>query len=511
MKKALISVYDKTGIVEFARELENLGYGIISTGGTYKKLIDAGLKVEEVTEVTNFPECLDGRVKTLNPYIHCGILYRRDLEEDREFIKKMDISDIDIIVNNLYPFEEYVNDPSKTHDEIIEKIDIGGPSMIRAAAKNYKFVTVIMDPSDFDLVLKELKENKETSLKTREYLAGKVFNYTAYYDSLIADYFNRKQGIEFPEYYTKGYKKISSLRYGENPHQNAAFYKESKVEEGSLVSAKQLHGKELSFNNINDANGALETLKMFTEKPTIVAVKHTNPCGVASADTLAEAFRKARDCDDQSIFGGIIASNREIDAETAEEMRDIFLEVIMAPSYTDEAFKILTDKKKNRRILTIDNITNNEYGSKDMKKVLSGMILQDRDTEFFEDFECVTDRKPTEKEIEDLKFGWKVVKNCKSNATLLAKDSATVGIGLGSVNRFFTVERSVKMAGDKAKGAVLASDAFFPFTDSVELLAKQGVTAIIQPGGSVADEDVIKCCNEHNIAMIFTHMRHFRH
>ena len=250
---------------------------------------------------------------------------------------------------------------------------------------------------------------------------------------------------------------------------------------------------------------------MFTEKPTIVAVKHTNPCGVGSADTIAEAFRKARDCDDQSIFGGIIVSNREIDAETAEEMRNIFLEVIMAPSYSEEAFKILTDKKKNRRILTIENITNNEYTSKDMKKVLSGMILQDRDTELFEDFECVTDRKPTEKEIEDLKFGWKVVKNCKSNATLLAKDSATVGIGLGSVNRFFTVERSVKMAGDKAKGAVLASDAFFPFTDSVELLAKQGVTAIIQPGGSVADEDVIKCCNEHNIAMIFTHMRHFRH
>lgn len=510
MKRALISVFDKTGIVEFARELEELGYEIISTGGSFRKLKEAGVRVMEVEDVTKFPEILDGRVKTLNPLIHGGILYRRDLEEDRATIEEMEISPIDIVVNNLYPFEETVKKEGVTEAEAIENIDIGGPSMIRAAAKNFKFVTTIVDPKDYELVLEELRLNGETNLKTRKYLARKVFNYTAYYDSLISNYFNELEDIKFPDYLTIGFKGRTGLRYGENPHQEAAFYQEAKNTGGTLAGARQLHGKELSFNNINDSNGALDALKMF-EEPTIVAVKHANPCGIASGDSLLEAYIKAYECDPISIFGGIIAANREIDLDVAEKISEIFIEVVMAPSFTEEALELLT-KKKNIRLLEIDDIMKKDYRELDMKKVLGGFLVQDRDTVLFDsELETITDREPTEAEMADMKFAWACVKAVKSNGVLLVKDRATVGIGLGEVNRVWAVENAVERAGEKAVGAVLASDAFFPFKDSIEALAKAKVAAVIQPGGSIRDGEVIEEANKNKMAMVFTHMRHFKH
>ena len=344
MKRALISVYDKEGIVDFALSLRDLGWEIISTGGTSRTLKEAGIDVLEVEDITNFPEILDGRVKTLNPYIHGGLLYKRDNEEHVKTLEKLNINAIDMVVNNLYPFEETVQKPNITQEEIIENIDIGGPSMIRAAAKNYKFVATIVDPKDYDRIIKELKESQGLSLATKQYLAAKVFNYTAYYDALIANYFNELENIDFPERLTLTFKKEQSLRYGENPHQRAAFYKEIEKVSGTLSNGIKLHGKELSFNNINDSNGALKVLKEF-DRPTIVAVKHSNPCGIGSGDTIEEAYTKAYECDKVSIFGGIIASNREINKEVAEMINCIFIEVVLAPSFTDEALDILTQRK----------------------------------------------------------------------------------------------------------------------------------------------------------------------
>lgn len=510
MKRALISVYDKTGIVEFSRELINLGWEIISTGGTFKTLQAEAIKCIEVEDVTNFPEILDGRVKTLNPYIHGGLLYKREDASHVKTIGHMEIKPIDIVVNNLYPFEETINRQGVTDEEIIENIDIGGPSMIRAAAKNYRDVTVIVDPTDYEKVVAELKVGNETSMATRQYLARKVFNYTAYYDTLISNYFNQLENIDFPEQLTLAYKSRKQLRYGENPHQQASFYEEVVKAKGTISSADQIHGKELSFNNINDANGALETLKEF-EDPTVVGVKHANPCGVGSGKDLLEAYIKAYECDRASIFGGIIAANREIDVEVAKKINEIFIEIVMAPSYTDEAIKILT-QKKNIRILKIDNIINNDYKDKNIKKVLGGLLVQDRDTYLFDkDLEVATDRKPSEKELKDLIFAWKVAKHIKSNGVVVAKNEGTLGLGLGEVNRAWAVENAINRAGDKIKGSVMASDGFFPFKDSIEILGKAGIKAVIQPGGSIRDQEVIEEANKNGIAMVFTGMRHFKH
>ncbi|MBU5256112.1 bifunctional phosphoribosylaminoimidazolecarboxamide formyltransferase/IMP cyclohydrolase [Tissierella praeacuta] len=510
MKRALISVFHKEGIVEFASELKKLGWEIISTGGTYKILKESGIEVIEVNNVTNFPEILDGRVKTLNPYIHGGLLYRRDNENHIKTIEDMKIDPIDMVVNNLYPFEETIKKPNVTHEETIENIDIGGPSMIRAAAKNYKDVTVIIDPSDYEQVLNELKSEGKTTFRTRQYLARKVFNYTAYYDTLISNYFNEIEEVIFPEKLTLAYKSKEELRYGENPHQKAAFYKEVGKKEGTLAGAIQLHGKELSFNNINDANGCIEALKEFDE-PTVVAVKHANPCGIGSGKDILEAYKKAYECDKVSIFGGIIAANREIDEKVAEKINEIFIEIVMAPSFTEKALEILT-QKKNIRIMQIDSIIDRKYKELDIKKVLGGLLVQDKDRILLnEEIKIVTKNQPTEKQMEDLLFAWKAAKSVKSNGVVIAKDKATIGIGLGEVNRVWAVQNAIERAGEKVKGAVLASDGFFPFKDSIELLSSAGVAAIIQPGGSLKDSEVIEEADRNSLSMIITGIRHFKH
>ena len=444
MKRALISVFDKEGIVEFAEALTKLGWEIISTGGTSKVLSEAGIDILEVEEITNFPEILDGRVKTLNPYIHGGLLYKRDDEGHVKTIEEMGIGAIDMVVNNLYPFEKTVNTEGISQAEIIENIDIGGPSMIRAAAKNYRHVSVIVDPKDYDLVLDELTKAGRISEETNRYLAAKVFNYTAYYDALIAKYFNEMSETQFPDRLTLTYEKEQDLRYGENPHQAAAFYREIGDVTGTLAGAKQVHGKALSFNNINDANGALKVLKEFDE-PTIVAVKHSNPCGIGSGESLEEAYIKAYECDKISIFGGIIAANRVIDKAVAEHINSIFIEVVLAPGFSPEALEVLT-QKENIRLLEIADIEK-EIHEFDTKKVFGGLLVQERDKILLlDDMEIVTRRAPTHKELEDLIFAWKAAKNINSNGVVLAKDKATIGIGLGEVNRVWAVENALKGA-----------------------------------------------------------------
>ena len=510
MKRALISVYDKNGIVEFATKLKNLGWEIISTGGTSKILKQANINIIDIDEVTGFPEILDGRVKTLNPKIHGGILYKRDNKDHINTLEELKINSIDMVVNNLYPFEETLKKEGVTQEEIIENIDIGGPSMIRAAAKNYKDVVVVVDPADYDIIIEELKNKGATTIETRQYLAAKVFQYTAYYDGLISNYFNKLESLDFPNTITLSFKDKQELRYGENPHQKAAFYKEVDNLEGTVAGGIQLHGKELSFNNINDSNGALEILKEFQE-PTVVAVKHANPCGIGSGENLLEAYEKAYESDTVSIFGGIIAANREINEEVARKINEIFIEIVMAPKFTKEALAILTSKK-NIRIIQISNIMKNDYPSYDIKKVMGGILLQERDTKDFDgELKIVTKRQPNDKERSDLLFAWKAVKGVKSNGVLLAKDKGTIGIGMGETNRVWAVENAIERAGDKVQGSVLASDGFFPFKDSVEALAKAGVTAIIQPGGSIRDEESILEADKNNIAMVFTGMRHFKH
>ncbi len=509
MKRALISVYDKEGIVDFASSLSKLGWEIISTGGTSKILKEAGIDILEVEEVTNFPEILDGRVKTLNPYIHGGLLYKRDDENHKQTIKEMKIGPIDLLVNNLYPFEDTVNRQGVSQEEIIENIDIGGPSMIRAAAKNYKYVSVVVDPKDYDLVIDELKSSGNVSEETNKHLAGKVFSYTAYYDALIGKYFNEINDIDFPDTLTLTYKKDQDLRYGENPHQKAAFYREYGDVSGTLAGGKQLHGKALSFNNINDSNGALRALKEFDE-PTVVGVKHSNPCGIGSGNTLEEAYIKAYECDKESIFGGIIAANREVDKELADMINSIFIEVVLAPGFSHEALEILT-KKKNIRLIQIDDIEK-DIDEFDSKKVFGGLLVQERDSLLLlEDMEIATARVPTDKEMDDLIFAWKAAKNINSNGIVLAKDKATIGIGLGEVNRSWAVEEALERGSHKIEGSVIASDGFFPFKDSIEIIAKYGVKAIIQPGGSIRDPEVIEEADKNGIAMLFTGIRHFKH
>lgn len=516
--RALISVSDKTGIVDFAKELVSMGVEIISTGGTYHKLQEAGVKAIEISELTGFPECLDGRVKTLHPIVHAGLLAMRSKPEHMQQLKDLNIETIDMVVVNLYPFKATILKDGVTRAEAVENIDIGGPTMLRSAAKNYQDVAVVVDPRDYEVVLKEMKENKEVSLDTKFYLMQKVFMHTSNYDTMIADYLKKERNDhELPETLTMTFEKVQDMRYGENPHQKGAFYREIGKKQGSITDAVQLNGKELSFNNINDTNGALELLKEFTE-PTIVACKHGNPCGVGSADDIVVAYQKAFEADKVSIYGGIVVSNREVTEALATEMAKIFLEVIVAPSYTKEALEILC-KKKNVRVLELKDIdvpqNENAY---DFKKVNGGLIVQTIDSKLLveEDLKVVTDRVPTEKEMEDLRFAWKVVKFVKSNGIAVAKDKQSIGIGPGQVNRVWATKQCFEHAEelisqDATKGAVLASDAFFPFDDSVEAAHKAGITAIIQPGGSIRDEDSIKKCNEYGIAMVFTGMRHFKH
>ncbi|MBR2980653.1 MAG: bifunctional phosphoribosylaminoimidazolecarboxamide formyltransferase/IMP cyclohydrolase [Odoribacter sp.] len=509
-RKALISVFDKTGIVEFAQELHNMGWEIISTGGTSKKLNEAGIAVKDISDLTGFPECFDGRVKTLHPKVEGGLLAIRDNELHKTQMNELGIEPIDIVVCNLYPFKQTVLKPGVSHEEVVENIDIGGPTMIRAASKNYKFVSVLTDPADYAQVISEIKEFGDTTPETKEMLAAKTFIHTSHYDTLIADYFKKRLRIKYPDTMTVTYEKKQDLRYGENPHQSAAFYASIKGTEGTLCGAKQLHGKELSYNNIGDTDGALEALKEFSE-PTIVAAKHANPCGVASAESISEAFKKAYEADPVSIFGGIVASNREIDAATAEQMSKIFLEVVVAPSFSQEALDILT-QKKNIRLLELPDICKKEDGVK-AKTVLGGFLLQDLDNELYnaEDLKVVTDNAPTEAEMEDLIFAMKVVKHAKSNGIALAKDKCTTGVGPGQVSRIWALENAIRQGADRIKGSVLASDAFFPFSDCVEAAHAAGVTAIIQPGGSVRDQESIDAANKYGIAMVFTGMRHFKH
>jgi len=513
IKRALISVSDKTGIVEMARELQNMGVEIISTGGTAKTLSDAGIKVINISDVTGFPECLDGRVKTLHPNVHAGILAMRSNEEHMRQLKELNIETIDMVIINLYPFKQTILKENIELEEAIENIDIGGPTMIRAAAKNYQDVAVIVDPADYNAVLEELKTSKDISLKTKFKLAYKVFEHTSHYDTLIAKYLRDKIGEEvFPETLSLTFEKVQDMRYGENPHQKAVFYKEVGANVGCITSAKQLHGKELSYNNINDANGAIEIIKEFDE-PTVVAVKHANPCGVASASNIFDAYVKAYEADPVSIFGGIIAANREIDQKTAEEINKIFVEIVIAPSFTEGALNVLT-QKKNIRLLQLESISEKlPEGTYDMKKVAGGLLVQNYNSELLnmDDLKCVTEKKPTQEEMEDLIFAMKVVKHTKSNGIALAKGKQTIGVGPGQTNRVTACKIAIEYGGERTKGAVLASDAFFPFADCVEAAAAAGITAIIQPGGSIRDQESIDACNKYGIAMVFTGMRHFKH
>ncbi len=516
--RALISVSDKTGIVELAKELVGLGVEIISTGGTYKSLKDNGVEAIEISEITGFPECLDGRVKTLHPKVHAGLLAMRSNPEHMKQIEELGVETIDMVIVNLYPFKATILKDDVTRAEAVENIDIGGPTMLRSAAKNYQDVAVVVDPRDYDKVLAELKEDGSVSLDTKFYLMQKVFMHTSNYDTMIANYLKKERNdFELPETLTMTFEKVQDMRYGENPHQKAAFYREIGKLKGSLVDAKQLNGKELSFNNINDTNGALELLKEYTEA-TVVACKHGNPCGVGSADDINTAWDKAYEADKVSIFGGIVTINREVDATLAEKMSKVFLEVIVAPSYTDEAIEILS-KKKNVRVLELKDIeVPQNPEAYDLKKVNGGLIVQTIDSKLIEEDELkvVTKVAPTKEQMEDLMFAWKMVKFVKSNGIALAKNKQSVGIGPGQVNRVWATQQSIEHAAelineDATKGAVLASDAFFPFDDCVEAAHVAGITAIIQPGGSVRDEDSIKKCDEYGIAMIFTGMRHFKH
>lgn len=510
MKRALISVSDKNGIVSFSEKLIENGFEIISTGGTKKVLDEAGVKTISIDEVTGFPEMMDGRVKTLHPKIHGGLLGRRDLASHMEAMDAHDIQPIDLVCVNLYPFKETISKKEVTEADAIENIDIGGPSMLRSAAKNFAAVTVVVDPLDYEMVLQEFAENNATSLATRKKLAAKVFRHTAAYDALIAEYLTAAVEVAEPEKLTLTYDLKQTLRYGENSHQEAAFYQDAIPVSYSIASAEQLHGKELSYNNIKDADAALRIAREFSE-PTVVALKHMNPCGIGAGENIFEAYNYAYEADPVSIFGGIIVANREIDLPTAEKMHELFLEIIIAPSFSDEAFEVLA-KKKNLRLLTLD-FSHSNSAQVETVSVLGGLLVQDQDTltEKAEGYEVVTDRQPTEEELKALEFAWKAVKHVKSNAIVVANQHQTVGIGAGQMNRVGSVKIALEQAADKMTGAVLASDAYFPMDDSVEYAAEHGIKAIVQPGGSIRDKDSIAMANKYGVAMVFTGGRHFRH
>ncbi|MFN4190315.1 MAG: bifunctional phosphoribosylaminoimidazolecarboxamide formyltransferase/IMP cyclohydrolase [Pseudothermotoga sp.] len=505
--RALISVSNKEGIIDLARKLSELHVEIISSGGTAKYLKENGIDVLEVQQITSFPEILNGRVKTLHPAIHGAILAKRDKEEHMKELEKFSITPIDIVVVNLYPFKETVQ---KTNDleQILENIDIGGPSMLRSAAKNYKDVLVICDICDYEWLIDKLSKKEIITQKERMKLALKAFEHTAHYDAMICQFFRERLNLEgFLGTFTCTFEKVFNLRYGENPHQRAALYKDLFAGPSTIVKAEQIQGKELSFNNICDADAAFQLVKEF-DIPCAVAVKHTNPCGVACDDDISLAFEKAYRADPLSIFGGIVALNRPVGKELAEKLSEIFLEVIVAPDYSPEALEILS-KKKNLRILKAH--FSKDHAELDFRKVSGGLLLQTKDVLDYQELKVVTRRAPTEKEMVDLLFAWRVVKHAKSNAIVFAKNLCTLGIGTGQVNRLWPTEHCVRVAQENAKGAVLASDAFFPFPDAVEIAAKAGVSAIIQPGGSLRDQQIIEVANQYDIAMVFTGTRHFRH
>lgn len=510
-KRALVSVSDKTGLLDFVKGLVDCGYEIISTGGTYRALKEGGVGCLGIEEVTHFPEILDGRVKTLHPMVHGGLLAVRDLESHQKQLKDNAIETIDLVCVNLYPFKQTISKEGFTHAEAIENIDIGGPSMLRSAAKNHRYVTVVCDVKDYDTVLSEIKENGDTTLETRQKLAAKVYRTTAAYDAMIAQYMTDYVQEENPESLTMTFDLKQTLRYGENPHQKAGFYAEMFTTPYSLCSATQLHGKELSYNNIQDANATLEMLRDFEGKSAVVAVKHMNPCGIGTADNLYQAWRKAYEADMTSIFGGIVAFNEEVDEKIADELSQMFLEIILAPSFSEKAFEILS-RKKNIRLMTFKKEAQKEAARK-FVSVSGGILVQDTDTTITtkEDCNVVTDKAPNESEMEDLLFGFKVVKHVKSNAIVIVKDGQTLGVGAGQMKRVGAAKIALEQAKDKAKGAILASDAFFPMDDTVKLAASYGITSIIQPGGSIKDQDSINACNENNISMVFTGVRHFKH
>ncbi|WP_010191823.1 bifunctional phosphoribosylaminoimidazolecarboxamide formyltransferase/IMP cyclohydrolase [Bacillus sp. m3-13] len=508
--RALVSVSNKEGIVPFVQQLVDLGVEVISTGGTKKALQENGVKVIGISEVTGFPEILDGRVKTLHPMIHGGLLAMRDNESHQAQLEEHGITPIDLVVVNLYPFKETISKADSTFEDAIENIDIGGPTMLRAAAKNHKDVAVLVDPSDYEGVIAELKESGKVEVATRRRLAAKVFRHTAAYDAMISNYLTEAVEEKHPESLTVTFEKKQDLRYGENPHQKAAFYQAPLASEFSIASAEQIHGKELSYNNINDADAALQIVKEFKD-PAVVAVKHMNPCGVGTGATTVEAYRRAYEADPVSIFGGIIAFNTEVDKETAELLHELFLEIVIAPSFSEDALAVLK-QKKNIRLLLVDMNGAGVMQSR-MVSVRGGLLVQDEDQFGLKDATVTipTKREPTEQEWADLKLAWKVVKHVKSNAIVLAKEGQTVGVGAGQMNRVGAAKIAIEQAGEKAVGSALGSDAFFPMNDTVEAAAKAGVTAIIQPGGSIKDEDSIKKADEYGITMVFTGMRHFKH
>jgi phosphoribosylaminoimidazolecarboxamide formyltransferase/IMP cyclohydrolase len=514
--RALISVSDKTGILEFAKKLAGYDVEILSTGGTAKMLRDAGLAVKDVSEFTGFPEMLDGRVKTLHPKVHGGLLGMRGNPEHVAKMKEHGIEPIDLVAVNLYPFEATVAKEGCMLEDAIENIDIGGPTMLRSAAKNYPDVTVITDHSDYDKVLEEMAVNGgEVSRETNFTLAVKVFQHTAAYDGAISNYLGARLGgtvQEFPATFTIQVKKSQDLRYGENPQQSAAFYVEKEITEPCVSNAVQLQGKELSFNNIIDLDAAIETVKEFLDRPAAVIIKHTNPCGAALGDTPLDAYLKARECDPVSAFGGIVGFNRPVDGAAARELSSTFLEAVIAPGYTEEALDIFK-LKKNVRVMKAQDISSYVCTGYDLKKVVGGLLVQGRDLGMVKASDCrlVTERRPTLAEYEALEFAWRICKHVKSNAIVFTTKDQTVGIGAGQMSRVDSSRIAVQKAQLPIKGTVLASDAFFPFRDGVDAAAEAGVTAIIQPGGSVRDEEVIQAANEHGIAMVFTGMRHFRH
>ena len=508
--RALISVSDKTGVVEFAQQLRSLGWEIIATGGTMKLLRDSGLEVINISDVTGFPEICDGRVKTLHPKVHGGLLARRDDESHLAALKENQIEFIDMVCVNLYPFRQTIAKPDVTMEDAIENIDIGGPSMLRSAAKNYKDVTVVCDPIDYAQIIEEIKASGNTTLQTRLQLSAKAYTHTAEYDSMIATYMRKAAGLN--EKLFLEFDLVQGLRYGENPHQQAKFYSSANSGSYSLANAKQLNGKELSYNNIQDANAALCIAREFDE-PFCVGLKHMNPCGAAIGTDVVDAWTKAYEADKVSIFGGIVAVNREVTREAAELMKPIFLEIIMAPSFSEGALEVLCTKK-NLRLLQVDmskdDTVVNQYVS-----VNGGLLVQDLDKTTAEVTAemCVTEAKPSAEQVTDLNFGWRIVKHVKSNAIVVVKDGHTVGVGAGQMNRVGSAEIALKQAqaAGFTEGLVLASDGFFPFDDTVTLAAQYGVTAIVQPGGSVRDEDSIKKANEYGITMLCTGMRHFKH
>ena len=517
VKRALLSVFDKTGLVDLGRSLSEMGVELISTGGSAAALRDAGLNVRDVSELTQFPEMMDGRVKTLHPAVHGGLLALRDNKEHVSAMETHGIGDIDILVCNLYPFEETVASGASFED-CIENIDIGGPAMIRAAAKNYGFVNVVVDVEDYGPLLAELKGNSgATSMAFRKMLSQRAYARTSGYDAAVSTWMAGAIGEEHPRRRSVSGALVQEMRYGENPHQGAAFYTDGS---GGLAAATQVQGKALSYNNINDTDAALELVADLGREPAVAIIKHANPCGVARGSNMAEAYGRAFDCDRTSAFGGIIALNQALDAETAKAITEIFTEVVIAPGASDEA-KAIFEAKKNLRLLLVDSLPDPTRSGQVWKQVSGGYLVQDRDNGQLGDLKVVTKRAPSDTELADMQLAWKVAKHVKSNAIIYVKDGATVGVGAGQMSRVDSTRIAARKSADMAevlglpepltKGSVVASDAFFPFSDGLITAAEAGATAIIQPGGSMRDEEVIAAADELGLAMVFTGMRHFRH